>query len=323
MTRVRYGELEVTLQEGETVLAALERAGARVASSCRIGACQACLLRAEAGDPGAKAQEGLRPAQRERGFFLACVSRPSGDLEVATEAAPRIAAEVAAVEDLGAAVVRVRVRVLEDIIYRAGQYVQVERADGLVRAYSLASVPAEDSLLELHVRVHPQGQMSRWLAAARPGTPLHLRGPSGECFYTEGRPEQPILLAGTGTGLAPLLGIARDALRRGHTGPLTLVHGAREPGGLYAEDVLRDMCSRHPNLRVVRCALAGAAAGVETGDVVEVAVRAAAPLKGARVFLCGGPEQVAALRKRCFLAGASLKEISADAFHSAPAPASA
>lgn len=321
MARVRYGDLEVTLAEGETVLAALERAGAQVPSSCRVGACQACMLRAEVGDPGAKAQEGLRPAQRERGLFLACVSRPPGDLQIATEAAPRVTAEVAAVRELGAAVARVQLRVLEDMSYRAGQYVQVERADGLVRAYSLASVPEEDALLELHVRVHPHGQMSRWLAAAPPGTPLRLRGPAGECFYTEGRPEQPILLAGTGTGLAPLLGIVRDALRRGHTGPLTLVHGAREPAGLYAEEVLRGLCARHPNLRVVRCALAGAAAGVETGDVVEVALRAAAPLKGTRVFLCGGPEQVAALRKRCFLAGASLKEICADAFHTAPAPA--
>lgn len=321
MPTIRFRDQDFALA-GQTVLEALERGGARVPSSCRVGACQACMLRAAAGDPGASAQAGLRPALREQGFFLACVSRPAGDLVIAGDEAPSVAAEVAEVADLGAAVARVRLRALEDMSYRPGQYVQVVREDGLVRAYSLASVPGEDALLELHVRVHPRGQMSRWLAVAAPGTRLALRGPVGECFYTEGRPEQPILLVGTGTGLAPLAAIARDALRRGHAGPLTLVHGARDAGGLYLDDVLKDMAERHANFRHVRCVLAGEPGdGLEVGDVVEVALRHAPPLKGARVFLCGGPPEVARLRKQCFLRGAALRDISSDAFTTAAPPA--
>lgn len=322
MPRILYRDLDLSLGPGETVLEALLRGGARVASSCRAGACQACMLRATAGDPGAAAQQGLRPAQREQGCFLACVCRPAGDLTIAGDELPGVPAEIAAVDDLGAAVARVRLRPLGDLAYRPGQYVQLVRGDGLVRAYSLASVPEEDPLLELHVRVHPQGQMSRWLAAQVPGARVDLRGPAGECFYTEGRPEQPLLLVGTGTGLAPLIAVLRDALRRGHAGPITLVHGARDVAGLYLVDVLEDMARTRGNLRYVRCALSGEPApGLEIGDVVQVALRIAGPLRGARVFLCGGPDQVAALKKQCFLRGANLKDISADPFVVAAAPA--
>ena len=58
--------------------------------------------------------------------------------------------------------------------------------------------------------------MSGWLGTeARPGEAVRLQGPVGECFYVPGQPEQPLLLAGTGTGLAPLYGIVRDALAAG------------------------------------------------------------------------------------------------------------
>lgn len=322
MPQIRYGEIEVSLGAGETVLDALLRGGASIASSCRAGACQACLCRAASGDPGAAAQQGLRPALREQGYFLACVSRPAGDLVVAGDDDLRAPAELVEVAPLAEGVVRVRLRSEPGFVYRAGQYVQVRRDDGLVRAYSLASVPEEDDLLELHVRVHPQGRMSRWLAAeARPGARVELRGPAGDCFYTEGAPEQPMLLAGTGTGLAPLRAIVRDALRRGHRGPITLVHGARDPSGLYLADELRALAGRGAGFRYVPCVLSGETSGdVATGDIAALAARAAPQLKGWRVFLCGSPERVAALRKQSFLRGAATKDISADAFLTA-APA--
>jgi CDP-4-dehydro-6-deoxyglucose reductase len=318
---IHYKGREVALHPDETVLDALLRDGHQVASSCRAGACQSCMLRACGGDPGTAATVGLRPALREQGFFLACVCRPTGDLDIAGDELPSVPAEIVAVDDLGAAVARVRLLALEDMSYRAGQYVQVVRDDGLTRAYSLASVPGADELLELHVRVHPHGQMSTWLAAAARGTRVRLRGPAGECFYTEGRPEQPILLVGTGTGLAPLVGVVRDALGRGHTGPLTLVHGARDPGGLYLVDAMQALARSVPNLRYVRCALSGEPAdGLEVGDVVAVALGQQPALKHTRVFLCGGPDQVAALKRQCFLRGAALKDISADPFLTAAPP---
>jgi ferredoxin-NADP reductase len=87
--------------------------------------------------------------------------------------------------------------------------VTLSRADGLARAYSIASQPdAADGCVELHVRVLSSGRMSSWLGGGQAvGERVSLRGPIGECFYLPGNPQQPLLLAGTGTGLAPLWGI--------------------------------------------------------------------------------------------------------------------
>ena len=117
---------------------------------------------------------------------------------------------------------RLRLRPEGSFDYQPGQYVQLRRPDGLARSYSLASLPRE-GWLELHVRRVTDGRMSSWIFdELHVGGRLELRGPFGDCHYEPGRPEQPLLLAGLGTGLAPLYGIARDALESGHTGPVQL-----------------------------------------------------------------------------------------------------
>ncbi|MBZ5712437.1 FAD-binding oxidoreductase [Nannocystis pusilla] len=319
--RIRRGSLDLVLEPGETVLEGLLRGGAAVPSSCRAGACQACMQRAAAGDPGAASQQGLHPALREQGWFLACVSRPTGDLTIADGEPPAIGAAITEVTPIGPAIVRVRLEPDEALSYRPGQYVQLIQ-DDQIRAYSLASSPVDGPRLDLHVRVHRHGRVSRWLAGAAPGARVRLRGPAGSCFYTEGRPEQPLLMVGTGTGLAPLYAIARDARRRGHTGPISLVHGARDPDGFYLVDELKRMVAEAGVFRYVRCAMTGEIGGeIEVGDLAAVTLRLFPNLKGWRVFLCGSPDWVNALKKQCFLRGAGLKDISTDAFLTAPTPA--
>ena len=64
----------VDVGPGETVLEALERMGADVASGCRAGTCCKCMLQAD--DPPPESQRGLRATLREQGWFLACQARP-------------------------------------------------------------------------------------------------------------------------------------------------------------------------------------------------------------------------------------------------------
>ncbi|HSP77869.1 MAG TPA: 2Fe-2S iron-sulfur cluster-binding protein [Myxococcaceae bacterium] len=322
MARVKHEGRWYPLEEGETVLEGLVRQGVEVPHSCRAGACQSCLMRAEAGEVPAKAQAGLKETLKMRGYFLACACRPEGELEVAGAGAElRVAARIEALERLSGSVLGVRLRPEGPFEYRPGQYVTLLR-EGLARSYSLASQP-EEGTLELHVRRLPGGRMSGWLfEEARPGDTVTLQGPAGECFYVPGRPEQPLLLAGTGTGLAPLYGIVRDALARGHTGPIWLFHGARTLEGLYLVEELRALQSRHEPLRYRPVVLEGPErVGVTTG-LLEALIKEVCPRPvGWRAFLCGDPQWVLSLRKKLFLAGLSLKDIHADAFlPSAPPP---
>jgi CDP-4-dehydro-6-deoxyglucose reductase len=322
MTVLHHGDLHVAVEPGETALDALLRGGVEVPHSCRAGACQSCRVRASAGTPPPTSQIGLKDTLRQRGYFLACLCRPEEDLTIAVGDDPPKDATVTDVTMLTADVVRVRLKTADPLPYRAGQFITLLRSDGLARSYSLASVPDLDDELELHVRVLPHGRMSQWMAhELRAGTEVRVRGPEGDCFYTTGAPDQPLLLVGTGTGLAPLIGILRDALRHGHRGPISLIHGAVTPAGLYLVDVLEDLARTHENVRYVRCALHGEPAeDLMIGGIESVVARTHPKLSGHRVYICGDPDRVAALRKQSFLRGAAMRDILADAFVTAPPP---
>jgi len=320
MPSLRFTTDNFEVEGEQTVLEVLEAKGVSVPSSCRAGACRSCMMRAVSGEVPAAAQVGLSPAQRELGYFLACVCRPSGDLEITTvDAAAEISATIVSVTRTSGAVLLVRLRCAEPLDYRPGQFVTLLRGDGLARAYSLASVPSLDGDRELmlHVRHYPDGAMSGWLAEATAGTSVTLRGPYGECFYGAEDPQRPLLLVGTGTGLAPLYGILRKALSSGHRGPISLCYGARRAVDLYHREELEALAAEHANLELFASALeVGEAVGVVDTplDVLALERAGAADVSALKVYLCGAPQLVLGLRRRLFIAGVSMNSIAADAF---------
>lgn len=318
MPTITYEGRAIEARPDEPVLEALLRAGERVAHSCRSGICRCCMMRAVSGTPDGASQAGLSPALREKGFFLPCVCRATGDMVVAkpADALATAPARIGRVEVVGRDVVRVFIRTEGPFEFRAGQFVNLVRSDGLARSYSLAGTPSEDNTLEFHVRRLPNGRMSSWLSdGACPGDRIEVRGPYGECHYQSDDPAEEIVLIGVGTGLAPLLGVLRDAIARDHRGPITLFHGARDPDGLYLVDELRGIERRHPGFTYVPCALAGAPEPDMRIGTVESIVRARfLSLDGRRAFVCGDPDFVRAMRKSVFLAGASMNAIHSDSF---------
>lgn len=73
------------VQDGETLLLALERQGYRPEASCRSGACGVCRVRLLAGQVRDGAGSGgLMPDEAAAGYVLTCVARPEGDVTLAT-----------------------------------------------------------------------------------------------------------------------------------------------------------------------------------------------------------------------------------------------
>ena len=309
------------------MLDALARAGVKVPSSCRAGACQSCLVQVTHGAIPERSQIGLKDSLRSQNFVLACQSIPVGDVEVSVDAAQdlEVPARIHDVVRLGEDVLRVDVRIARAIGHRAGQFVTLIRDDGLARPYSVASAADHrgGEFIELHVRVLSPGRMSQWLASeAARGANVRVRGPSGECFYVPGKSDQPLVLAGTGTGLAPLWRIARDALASGHRGPIELWHGARTPAGLYLRGELERMALEHENFSYRACVLEGAPSGADASERVgmldELLLKSTRVFDGPRFYLCGDATLVQRLKRALCVRGASLKEIYADAFVNAP-----
>src|SRR5690606_27028590 len=106
---VLFRESSYTLLPGESVLDGLARHGVAIPSSCRAGTCQTCLVQATSGDVPAAAQAGLKETWKKRGYFMACVCRPEGELAVQPIGeAEEVAAEVTSVTRLSETVTRLR-----------------------------------------------------------------------------------------------------------------------------------------------------------------------------------------------------------------------
>lgn len=304
------------LRAGESVLEGLARHGVGLPAACRAGVCHSCLLRAESGDPGEAGRGRLKATLAASGYFLACLARPVTDVTVAPATDVFTPATLLRRDWLAPDVLAVWLRPRRPVPFRAGQHVTLDRGGGVIRSYSIANRPTEAARdgMEFHVRVYPGGAMSGWLAGARPGTELSVGVPAGDCFYLPGDPGIPLLLAGTGTGIAPLAAIARDALAQGHHGPVVVIRGAAVPARLYPAGPPLGSHARHHGRSAVRWRTGIRSHGQDIADVVVAEYASLAEPAAARAYLCGGAGSVAHMRLALFMAGMPPRSIQADEF---------
>ena len=302
---------------GETVLDVLVRENVPISYACKKGTCHSCLVRSLETPPPA-AQSGLKDTLRVQNYFLACQCRPEQDMTVKLPDQSEFYSNGTVIvhQMLNRNTLLLVIAFKDAFEFKAGQFVNLQRPDGLTRSYSIADIPRENNALEFHIRRLPGGRFSEWLhQEVTVGDQIAVSEPRGHCFYLPDRKDQGILLIGTGTGLAPLAGILTDALSHGHSGPILLFHGSREIEDLYRIDEMRDLAERYPNFRYTPC-LSGnrVPEGFVRGRANDVAMSSIADLKGWRVFLCGHPDMVNQMKRHAFLKGAATADIYTDAF---------
>lgn len=308
MPELRVGERCWPVAAGSNLLDALNSAGVAVPYSCRAGSCHACLVRCLEGEPADAKPEALSEAKRLQGWRLACQCRVEQDLRVAVfdpqeDGAP---ARVTALQWLGAEVLRVRVQPDTPLRYQAGQHLVLWSAEGVARPYSLASVPGEDQALEFHLDCRHAGAFCSAARALQVGDSLRLgelRG--GALHYDPDWQERPLWLLAAGTGLAPLWGILREALRQQHQGAIRVVHLAHEPAGHYLAGPLAELAGQYPQVQV------------ELVTPVELPQALAAlrlPSRQTIALACGSAVSVEQFARRMFLAGLPRNQLFADVF---------
>ncbi len=322
MYKLTIEDKTYSCQPDETVLDALLRENVSISYACKKGTCHSCMVRSPDILPPEAAQAGLKNTLKKRNHFLACLCHPEQDMVIKLPDQSEFYTEGTVVvnEMLNRNTLLLTIAFKDAFEFNAGQFVNLQRADGLTRSYSIANTPQESNTLEFHIRRLPGGKFSEWLHdEIKVGDTIAVSESRGHCFYLPERSEQGILLVGTGTGLAPLAGILTDALAQGHSGPIYLFHGSREAEDLYRIDEMRQLARQHQNFHYIPC-ISGkhVPEGFTHGRANEVALAMLADLKGWRVFLCGHPEMVNQTKKMTFLKGASMKDIYADAFHVTP-----
>lgn len=305
--KLRFEGRDIEAPEGVSVLAALEAAGIAVDSSCRAGVCQSCLLQCLEGDIPPVAHVGLPKSLVAEGCFLSCACIPAMPLTIrrAGSVRQRVAVTLQSRSWLSPTVLMLRLAPQSPFTCRPGQFITLSLPDeDLARSYSIAACHADGSL-ELHVRVLPDGRLSQRLARDRASdSTFILSGPAGSCYYDDTDPTRRLVLAGTGTGLAPLWGILNEALARGHRGAIQLYHGARDTSGFYLVDALQALQARHNGFRYTP----------SLDDLVEVVRSQETSPADSEFFLCGDATLVNKLKRTLYLAGAKLDRLHADPF---------
>lgn len=318
MVIVQFSDKTLYLDEGQILLDALLANGESVPHSCRSGFCQACMLQATEGVPPESSQTGLKNTLKSQGYFLSCQCKVETNLKVSLPDTDLIKthAVVSEIKKLSPNVVRIRLTGIET--FKAGQFITIFKGN-IGRSYSIASVPSIQDYIEIHVKHVPNGVVSPWLfSEIKVGDLLEVILPGGNCFYELEDSAKNILLVGTGTGLAPLYGIANDAINSGHVGEIHLIHGGVKMHDLYMHNELKFMADRVPNFQYHPSILEEnreADPLIKNISVGELVKNIFPKTKDLAIYLAGPGEFVKQMKKQIFMAGASTKDIYADSFN--------
>lgn len=310
---ISYDNQEYPISSGESVLEALEKADIKVPYSCRAGVCHSCMMQGSGHIPEA-AQKGLSASQVAQNFFLACSCYPEKNLQVSLKGNSDLSkAVVASKKLLNDSVLCLTLQV--DFSWFPGQFITLWKDELTGRAYSIASRCDDKKQIELHIKKHDEGVVSRWLHdELGVNEEIMLSQATGDCFYTDNHHEKPILMACTGTGLAPLYGILQEALAQEHSAPIYLYAASGEPSGLYYREELELLSQNNININYNPVVRRNPEEGVAEGDLLEIIKEQHPDLNGYKVFICGAPEFVKALQRQCFFQGAKINDILVDAF---------
>ena len=141
-----------------------------------------------------------------------------------------LAAEVAAVREETPRVSTLELEVPGWSDHRAGQHLDVRLTaeDGYQaqRSYSIASAPGEP--LAITVERLEDGEVSPYLVGeAHEGDRFEVRGPIGGYFVWDADEPEPVLLVAGGSGVVPLMAMARHRARAGGEAPMRLLYSSR------------------------------------------------------------------------------------------------
>ncbi|HNI47018.1 MAG TPA: FAD-binding oxidoreductase [Zoogloea sp.] len=237
---------------GDTVLRAALRAGIGLSYECNSGGCGGCKIELLQGNvetlwPDAP---GLGERDRRRGRHLACQCRAVGDIIIKAPTAPeyvppilprRRRAFLIGTTDLTHDLREFRFAADGPADFLPGQYAMLDLPGvGASRAYSLSNTSNDHGEWHFQIRRVAGGRGTAMLFdALRPGQEVGLDGPYGVAYLRTAAPRDLVCVAG-GSGLAPMISIARGAAKAGllKTHRLHFFYGARAPRDVCGQDLL-------------------------------------------------------------------------------------
>lgn len=312
--------------------AAIEQ-GIEYPHNCRVGVCGACKTRLVRGKVSPMVDLALSPLTNQQlkdGYFLACQAKVRTDIEIEARMGHHqqlpvetVSSTVSLWKRRPGDVVELRLKLDAPLRFHAGQYATIAKSGSFIRRhYSIYDAPPEGDrgAMEIGFLIKrlPGGQFSPWLFEAdRTGTRFWVEGPFGVMEVDE--PDRDGLCVAGGTGLAPILSIVGDRLRRSSTAKFTIVLGVRGSGDRFAEDHLQRLSAMAPGrVRVVTVLSHEPAGSSWTGPrglVTDVlGPELGIDFRKVASFTCGNLAMVDAVESRLAALGVSPDRMHADRF---------
>ena len=312
------GEKTAFVQAGEdTVLRAALRAGIGFPYECNSGGCGSCkfdLLDGEVENLWPDAP-GLTERDRRKGRLLACQCRAKGNIQIKvrveadhqSQVRPkRLLAKFVESHEVTHDIREFRFVTHGPATFLAGQYAMLS-VPGVTapRAYSMSNTGNDRGEWHFQIRRVPQGKATEQLFHhLRAGDQLEIDGPYGLAFLRTEAPRDIVCVAG-GSGLAPMVSIARGASQSGmlETRHLHFFYGGRTPSDICGESFLRMLRGYDERIHFYPVvSLPGEASGFqwsgETGFVHDVVRRVFGDtLSNFEFYFAGPPPMTQALQE--------------------------
>lgn len=132
---------------------------------------------------------------------------------------------------------------------------QAVNDEEVIRAYSMASYPAEGNKIMLNVRIAspppwapdvPPGIASSYIFNLKPGDNVEVSGPYGE-FYTKDTDREMVFIGG-GAGMAPMRSHLYDLLKTNKSDrKISFWYGARSLREMFYDDEFKELEKKFPN----------------------------------------------------------------------------
>lgn len=308
-------DLEMDVDEDETVLDAAFRQGVALMHGCREGQCGACKSFLVEGDVQMDRYStfALADYESDEGYVLLCKAHAYSDLTVELinfdeeelrSAVPlqHLRTTITAMDNLTHDIVSLRLALVEPerFTFKPGQYadIRIPNHDGH-RSFSMAMTPTSSTELEFLIKKYPDGHFSGLLEGVlKVGDELELDGPYGSFTLREWS-ARPVICIGGGAGMAPILSLLRHMTEEETKRSVTFYYGARNPTDLFYLDEIRQMGEKLPEFSFVPClsetwpedwsdlGVAG-----ESGLVTDVVARQQEDMAACDFYLCGPPPMV-------------------------------
>ncbi len=315
---VTYGECKITInkekiltvQGGDSLLNYFAQEKIFIPSACggkaTCGYCKVEVL--SGGGHILPTEEVFIPRQdRLKGVRLACQVKVKNDVEVLISPdllqAQELKVTIIKIIDITSDIKHVFLKLDEpaSIKFKPGQYVQfkVPETDEF-RAYSVASAPSHDNLIELTVRLVAGGLCSTYIHEALDvNDKIILTGPFGDFYLREDSQRDIVCIAG-GCGMAPIRSILHHMKEQGMPRKTMYFFGARSANDLFFTDELFALQKQCPNFRYVPALSEPKPADNwrgETGLITQAVEKMLPGGANTEAYLCGPPPMIDAAIK--------------------------